>query len=146
MISHPGIVKIVADGRATVAVETSGCGSCGHGSSCGLGKLAHGQASTLMVVEAPAGLRPGDPVSLELPDSHMTYTVLLGYLFPAVGLLVGSGLAMDRFHTDAAAALGAAAGFLVALIAARLAVPHLRRWIPRPQLITFSKLESHHEH
>jgi len=136
MISHPGVVQIVAGGRATVAVETSGCSSCGHGSTCGLGKLAKGDSATLMVVDAPEGVRVGDSVSLEVPESHMTWTVLLGYLFPALGLLVGSGLGMDLFKTDGAAALGAIAGFFLALLIARLALPHLRRWIPAPQLIT----------
>ena len=38
MIEHRGIVQRVEAGQAMVAMETSGCASCGQGSSCGVGK------------------------------------------------------------------------------------------------------------
>lgn len=153
MIEHEAIVSFVKDGRATLAVNTGGCSSCGHSSGCGLGKLAKGNASssTTMVVDAPEGLMAGEHVTLQLPSEHMTYTVLLGYLMPALGLLIGSGVAMEIYQTDGAAALGAIVGFLFTLFIARLAVPFVSRLMPAPRVVpssnisNLSPMELHHE-
>ena len=144
MIEHSAVVQFVRNGRATIAVNTDGCSSCGHSSGCGLSKLSKGDPTAMMEVDAD-GMVAGDQVTLQLPSEHMTYTVLLGYLFPTLALLVGSGVAMEIFQTDGAAALGAIAGFLLALLIARLAVPFVLRLMPAPRLIPLSPLELHHE-
>ena len=144
MIEHSAVVQFVRNGRATIAVNTDGCSSCGHSSGCGLSKLSKGDPTAMMEVDAD-GMVAGDQVTLQLPSEHMTYTVLLGSLFPTLALLVGSGVAMEIFQTDGAAALGAIAGFLLALLIARLAVPFVLRLMPAPRLIPLSPLELHHE-
>lgn len=147
MIQHSAVVQFVRNGRATIAVSTDGCSSCGHSSGCGLSRLVKNDAdaTALMVVDAEEGIHAGDQVTLQLAPEHMTYTVLLGYLFPTLALLVGSGVAMEVFQTDGAAALGAIAGFLIALLLARLAVPVVSRMMPAPRLIPLSPMEHHHE-
>ena len=147
MIEHSAVVQFVKNGRATLSVSTDGCSSCGHSSGCGLSKLVKNDAdsTTTMVVDDCEGLHAGDKVTLQLAPEHMTYTVLLGYLFPTLALLVGSGVAMEVFQTDGAAALGAIAGFLIALLLARLAVPFVSRMMPAPRVIPLSPMELHHE-
>jgi len=42
--------------------------------------------------------------------------ILQAYLLPAIMLLLGAGLAFERFGTDGATALGAVAGLVLALL------------------------------
>ncbi len=135
MIEHRGIVHHVADGRAVVAMETSGCGGCGHGSSCSIGQLAEGRAATLITLPATPGLRPGDSVRIGLPASKLTLSALFGYLFPAIAMLLGAGLGSSWQGSDGGTALGAIIGFLAALIIARLAISHLPGLMSAPQLL-----------
>jgi sigma-E factor negative regulatory protein RseC len=138
MVEHTAVVRRSGGGKVTLAVDTSGCDACGHGSACGLGKLAKGgsTSTTLLELKSDQEFRPGEAVSLQFPGSHMTATTLFGYLFPALALLAGAGLGMAWFGSDAASAIGALLGFLAALLIARISLPHLRRWIPEPRLIS----------
>lgn len=136
IIEHLAVVRRCGGGKVTLQVDTSGCDACGHGSACGLGKLARGGSSTLLELNSDQDFRPGESVSLQYPSSHLTATTLFGYLFPALCLLAGAGLGLAWFDSDAASALGAVLGFMVALLIARLALPFLRRWIPEPRLIS----------
>jgi sigma-E factor negative regulatory protein RseC len=67
-----------------------------------------------------------------------TVLVLLGYLSPALAMLLGAGIAAAINGGDSALALGAIAGFLVALSIARMAIPLLPERRPAPQLIPLS--------
>lgn len=69
-------------------------------------------------------------------------SALLGYLFPAAAMLAGAWLGALSDGSDGAAALGAIAGFLAALAAARVVLGLL----PAPQPIPASSLEKTHEH
>ncbi|MDD2884649.1 MAG: SoxR reducing system RseC family protein [Dechloromonas sp.] len=140
MIEHRGIVHQVMNGRATIAMETSSCGSCGHGSHCSIGQLAEGRAATLITVPAPAGLQAGDAVRIGLPASKLTLSALLGYLFPALAMLLGAALGSSLQGSDGGTALGAIIGFLAALVIARLAISHLPGLMPAPQLLTTAPL------
>ena len=62
MIEHRGIVQRVEAGQAWVAMETSGCSSCGQGSSCGIGKMAAGRPATMLCVPVPGDIKAGDLV------------------------------------------------------------------------------------
>jgi sigma-E factor negative regulatory protein RseC len=135
MIEHRGIVQRVEGGKVIVAMETGGCESCGHGSSCGLGKIAGARASTLLTLSASGNLKAGDVVTIGLPENRMTVTALIGYLFPAVALLLGAGLGATLAGSDEATALGAIVGFLGALGIARIALWIVPGLHPVPQLI-----------
>ena len=151
MIEHRGIVQRVADGKAIVAMETAGCSSCGQGSSCGIGKMASGRPATLLTLPVGGDIKAGDMVMIGLPASRLTFSALLGYLFPAFAMIFGAWLGSLSDGSDGATALGAMAGFLGALAIARIAIGLVPGLMPAPQLITtsphsnLSQQEFHHE-
>lgn len=152
IIEHRGVVQRVEGDKAIVAMETVGCSSCKQGSSCGIGKLASGRAATLLTLPASPGIKPGDLVSIALPESRLTLSALFGYLFPAIAMLFGAwfGASMEG-GGDGSTALGAMAGFLGALASVRIIVGMLPNLMPAPQLIplsdpsALSQQEFHHE-
>ena len=151
MIEHRGIVQRVADGKAIVAMETAGCSSCGQGSSCGIGKMASGRPATLLTLPVGGDIKAGDMVMIGLPASRLTFSALLGYLFPAFAMIFGAWLGSLSDGSDGATALGAMAGFLGALAIARIAIGLVPDLMPAPRLITssphsnLSQQEFHHE-
>jgi sigma-E factor negative regulatory protein RseC len=138
MIEHRGIVQRVEAGQAIVAMETAGCSSCGQGSSCGIGKMAAGRPATLLTLPASPDLKAGDLVSIALPESRLTLSALLGYLFPAFAMMFGAWIGTVLDGSDGATALGAIAGFLGALTIARIAIGLVPGLMPAPQLIPVS--------
>ncbi|WP_374277968.1 SoxR reducing system RseC family protein [Azonexus sp.] len=136
LIEHRGIVQRVEGGRAVVAMETGGCSSCGHGSSCGIGRMAAGRAATLLTLPVGPEVQAGDTVCVALPADRLTRSALLGYLFPAFAMLLGAGLGAAFDGSDGATALGAIGGFLAALAVARVAIGLLPGLMPAPQLIS----------
>jgi sigma-E factor negative regulatory protein RseC len=138
MIEHRGIIQRVEGGKAIVAMETAGCSSCGQGSSCGIGKMASGRPATLITIPTSGDVRPGDFVLIGLPESKLTLSALLGYLFPAFAMLLGAWLGATLEGTDGSTALGAIAGFLGSLAIARLVIGLLPGLMPAPQLIPIS--------
>ena len=138
MIEHRGIVQRVEGGQAIVAMETAGCSSCGQGSSCGIGKMASGRPATLLTLPVSGDVRAGDLVSIALPESKLSLSALLGYLFPAFAMLLGAWLGATLDGSDGATALGAIAGFLGALAVARVVIGLIPGLMPAPQLIPIS--------
>ncbi|MEY2632262.1 MAG: hypothetical protein RIR00_916 [Pseudomonadota bacterium] len=136
MIEHEGVVQQVAGDRVVVALATAGCASCGQGGSCGVGRMAAGRPATLLTLkDAGGGWQPGQNVKVAIAESRLRGLALLGYLFPVLALLLGAGLGVLWQGSDAAAALGALAGFLLALCLARFALPLLPGWLPQPVLL-----------
>lgn len=138
MIEHRGIVQRVEGGKAIVAMETAGCSSCGQGSSCGIGKMASGRPATLLTLPVSGDIRAGDIVSIALPESKLSISALLGYLFPAFAMIFGAWLGAALDGSDGATALGAIAGFLGALAVARIVIGLVPGLMPAPQLIPIS--------
>jgi sigma-E factor negative regulatory protein RseC len=151
IIEHRGLVQRVEGGKAIVAMETTGCGSCGQGSSCGIGRMASGRAATLLTLSVGANVKVGDRVSIALPESHLTLSALFGYLFPALAMLLGAGVGATLQGSDEATAIGAMLGFLSALAITRTLIGRLPGLMPTPQLISLptpsslSQQEFHHE-
>ncbi len=152
LLEHRGVVQRVADGKAVIAMETSGCSSCGHGGSCGVGKMAAGRPATLLTLPTSEELRPGDVVAVVLPQGRLTTSALLGYLFPALAMLIGAGLGSSLDGSDGGTAIGAMIGFLIAIVLARLVIGLMPGLMPAPQLLArpqparISPKEFHHEH
>lgn len=140
MIEHRGVVQRVDGNKAVVAMETAGCSSCGQGSSCGIGKMASGRPATLLTIPVSGDIKAGDFVLIGLPESKLTLSALLGYLFPAFAMLLGAwfGASIEE-GSDAATALGAIAGFVAALVIARIVIGLVPNLLPAPQLIPLSK-------
>lgn len=135
LLEHRGIVQRVADGKAIVAMETTGCSSCGHGGSCGIGKMAAGRPATLLTLPVSDDIRAGDIVNIVLPQSRLNVSAVLGYLFPALAMLVGAWLGTVIDGSDGAVAIGGGVGFLGALALARLGIALMPSLLPTPQLI-----------
>jgi sigma-E factor negative regulatory protein RseC len=139
MIEHRGIVQRVDDGLAIVAMETAGCGSCGQGSSCGIGKMAAGRPATLLTLPVSGGIKAGDEVSIALPENKLTLSAVLGYLFPAFAMIFGAWLGAALEGSDGATALGAMIGFVGALAIARVVIGLVPGLLPAPQLIPLAR-------
>jgi len=75
-----------------------------------------------------------------MSKTGMTLSALLGYLFPAFAMLLGAWLGSTiEDGSDAATALGAIAGFVAALVIARIVIGLVPDMMPVPQLIPPSK-------
>jgi len=98
-----------ADVRMAVA---SSCQGCRARPVC-----ADGGGRIIRIV-APPNASVGDPVLLELDQANFALGVAIGYLLPALLLLLGA--AVSSFAGDAAAALGAAIGLVTGLLLVRL--------------------------
>ena len=152
LIEHRGVVQRVDDGLAIVAMETAGCASCGQGSSCGIGKMAAGRPATLLTLPVGSDIHAGDLVSIALPESKLTLSAVLGYLFPAFAMIFGAWLGAALEGSDGATAFGAMVGFLLALAIARIVIALVPGLLPAPKLIPIasqtqvSQQEFHHEH
>ena len=134
LIEHRGVVQRVDNGLAIVAMETAGCSSCGQGGSCGIGKIAAGRPATLLTLPVSGNIKAGDEVSIALPESKLTLSAVLGYLFPAFAMIFGAWLGAALEGSDGATALGAMIGFLGALAIARVVIGLVPGLMPAPQL------------
>jgi len=108
--SHAGITRI----RLEQAAACAGCGS--------RGTCASASAKPQFIdVRLSAPTTSGSHVTLSMPESSVALAAVLGYLLPALGLLLGAVVASVLFSGDLPAVLGAVLGLLAALIAVRLA-------------------------
>jgi len=99
----------VADVRMAVA---SSCQGCRARAVCTDG------GGQLIRIVAPPNASVDDPVLLELDQANFALGVAIGYLLPALMLLLGA--AVSSFAGDAAAAPGAAIGLATGLLLVRL--------------------------
>src|SRR6185369_6000409 len=142
MIEHWGMVKRIDGGRATVVVETTACGVCGHVGHCGIEKCAVGSQAAMLNLPAANGMKVGDFVNVGLSEFRLSLAAMFGYLFPALATLVGALVGILSGGTDSATALGAAAGFAGSLVVARIALTYTPGLSPTPQLIPSSTLSA----
>lgn len=101
MDSPVGRIVAVADGRATVSVNTAAvCSRCAAGKGCGAGLLGAGNQPRLIEVRLESGmqLKPGDEVSLTLAPSHLLRAAMLAYGLPLAGVIIALGLAWYTNH------------------------------------------------
>lgn len=133
-LEHRAVVQRVDGGKATVAMNPAACGSCG-GGGCGIGKMAGARAATLLTLPVSGAIRAGDVVIVALPESRLTMAAIFGYLAPVLAMLLGAGTGATLDGGDAATALGALAGFVVALAGGRLIIGRTPQLLPSPELI-----------
>lgn len=149
-VSHEGVVESVTRGVARIRVATGGCSSCGHATGCGIGRLAAGRQATVIQATAPAGLREGQRVSLDIDTGSVTVGAVLGYLAPALAILVGAAAGQAATGMDAGAAAGAALGCcgglaFIRVLRLALPLPTLRPLESPSRPISFHALESRHD-
>lgn len=131
-----GTVIDVKDGKATVLLEAgascSTCRSCAERES---GRME-------IVLDAPPGLHPGQRVSVEVGPQNLTWSILLTFVLPTVGLvagmIVGHKYPLPVLGKDlSSAAFGFA--FLIAGLATTITVDRLwgsRKW-PPPKIVSW---------
>lgn len=118
MLHATASVLSVRDGMADLRIDApAACGSCAAQAACGSGGPAR-----LVRIAAPAGVRAGDRVSLQLPEADLNRGALLAYLLPALTTLLGCVLLAAG--GDAPAALGAALGLALGLVCLRISARH----------------------
>ncbi len=119
--SGTGIVeRILPDGRASVRVSRAeACSSC---ESVGACQALGGQTKDhLLVLANPHGARPGQTVTLRLPESSVLKASAMLYGLPALTLVgfAGAGYALAPslgWGVDPTAALGAGLGLTVGIL------------------------------
>ncbi len=113
MLKARGRVIEVRDGTAELRLTTtSSCHGCRAQAVCGSGR------EQSVRIAAPADLAVGDVVSLQLGEAQFSLGVAIGYLLPALTLLLGAILL--SFAGDAAAVVGAAIGLAIGILLVRL--------------------------
>jgi sigma-E factor negative regulatory protein RseC len=121
---HHGVVQALDGDHASVAVTVRGCSGCGEKSGCAIGKLSgEGKTAHLRLPVEP-GLRAGDRVRLSLGHGGLNRAALIGYLLPALLLVVGAAIGEALSASNGGAALGALLGGGVALLLGR-ALPRI---------------------
>jgi sigma-E factor negative regulatory protein RseC len=132
MLQEPAIVleTFEESAAAWMLVEVrrnTGCGHCASKSGCGTGVLSQWwDRSTLRLkLPNPNGLRRGDQITLELPESALLQASLWVYILPLLSLLA-TALAYESLaaslgwpRREGLTALAGAAGLAGGLLAAR---------------------------
>ena len=117
-----------ANGMAWVAAnEQSGCSACQSQQTCGisgLGKFMSRRRPALPIRRADA--RVGDELLVCVDETELLRAGLFAYLLPTLLAVVGTALADAVGAGDLVAALTAASGFVVGLVAARFLAPKPR--------------------
>jgi sigma-E factor negative regulatory protein RseC len=115
------------------AAQSGACGACGVKSGCAtskLGKLLRPRPRVWRVAN-DLGLRPGESVTLHLPEAALLSAAAIAYLPPMFGVLAGASAAAAVGASDLGAAIGAIGGFVAGLIFSRwLGRRHAARYAP----------------
>lgn len=106
-----GIVARVEGDYAWIdIVDGSGCGNCKSREGCGSGLLGLTAPSRQRRLFNTIGARPGDAVTLRVPEGGVVKAALLAYLFPLTLGIAGAAGGMWLGGNDAYALIGLLAG------------------------------------
>jgi positive regulator of sigma E activity len=89
MVRDRGVVAEIQDGMARVAMKPEDHTHC---NSCGLCRRGPEGLSLLIDVPAPAGLKPGAEVVVEIPGPDPARSAVIILLIPLAFLIAGIGL------------------------------------------------------
>jgi len=128
-----GTITALEGGMARVRIDTGGCQGCGQGSSCSIGRMASGRKTELSLV-APEGLEVGQQVTLSLPERGLHTMAIIGYLMPALAMVLGAAIAHAFYEGDGPTAIGAILGFLLSLALIRLIAARAPALMPPPTI------------
>ena len=127
-------VLAVGHGRArAVCDDRASCGACGSSGRCALRWFAGPSATSIEIpdhTDDRQPLRPGETVTLSVPDGEILRAAATVYLPPLAGLLLGalagrSVAGLGEAGTLFAAFAGAAAGWFMARSWSRLRPPRI---------------------
>ncbi len=99
IVTHPGIVKKVADNSIEIAIMvTSGCSSCEIKGACSVSDVE--EKSVIVNTDNTDQYKLGQTITIEMKQSLGTWAVLLGYIFPFLvlftGLIIFISLGLDQ--------------------------------------------------
>jgi len=133
MSSHQASARVVRLDGGRIWIETlpeSGCAACATGSGCGALRW-RSRRPAVFAVPAPTNGQAavGDTVLVEIPDGALLLGALAQYLAPLAGMFAGAiALSLPGAQpSDFAIGLGATAGLLAGLFAARVLAARLAR-------------------
>jgi sigma-E factor negative regulatory protein RseC len=134
MITEQGRV-VGTEGRFALieATQSGGCTACSVNSACPTSKLGKFLRPRPRVwrIANEEDLRPGDTVTLQLPEAALLSAAAIAYLPPMFGMLAGASATAALAASDLEATLGAIGGFLAGLALSRwLGRRHAARYAP----------------
>ncbi len=144
IVREQGVVEGVEGGKAEVLMEPAAPGSCNGCRACavGLGEVRR------LKVDAPEGLESGSKVVVEVALPSVYVGILLLFVLPIAGLLVGGliGEAIaNRFAaedgTETVAVVAGIAGFGMGLLVGYLGGRKIRAGMPEPRIVEVRKTE-----
>ncbi|WP_035382709.1 SoxR reducing system RseC family protein [Ferriphaselus sp. R-1] len=137
MIETSARVVSVESGVVRIEPTTqSGCGGCKSRSSCGVSGLAKyfSNSRQAIAIRCDVPVELGEELQLRMSEGDLFKAGLFAYLLPSVLALVGAGMVTSFGGGDAAAVVGAVAGFVLAFLLTRVT-----GWTP-----SLSAHKSHH--
>ncbi len=132
MIEHGRVVAVEDDAYWVETISSNACGSCAAQKGCGQGLLSEyfeGRSNHLRVLKGAASdteYALDDQISFEVADSALLASAFVVYTLPLIAMLVLAAVADALWQSTAAAPLGAAAGFIVGFLPARMMNSALR--------------------
>lgn|SRR5690554_1744886 len=131
MIEARARILTVHNGRARLAVldRQEGCGRCDEPGGCRSVRIAYALRPPKSEFELPdtLGVKVGDEVVLQMPDGVALRGALASYGLGVLLMIGGAALGNLLVGGDGAAAVGAAAGLVLAVCIHR-ALTRSRRW------------------
>jgi sigma-E factor negative regulatory protein RseC len=126
MVERARVVAVEPGACWVETIATPGCGACAAGKGCGGGVIGRllGERRHHLRVALPASVRPAvdDEVEIGVREHSVLRASVLAYLLPLAGIVAGA-VAGERLAptggSDAWSMAAAAAGFLLAVAAAR---------------------------
>jgi len=120
MIEEQAMVLRAQDGRVEIQMQRqSACNHCELNQGCGTGAIGRllGHRSKPLVIDSNLVLKPGDRITLGLPDSSFLKASLLIYGLPLFALVLSSAAGHWFFNgTETEVLLSAIAGFCGGLV------------------------------
>lgn len=133
MMNETGrVVAVEEDGLWVETIQRSTCGSCAARNGCGQNLMARllGHTSYLWVLlegRSSEDYRPGQEVSIGVPEAVVVRGSLFVYLTPLLAMIAGAGALQHLTGSDGWSALGALAGLALGGLVVRWQAHRTRR-------------------
>lgn len=131
------VISVKSNQALVETLQQSGCGHCSAAGGCGSGtlsKLSCFSKSRSFWVSNPVSAHPGEEVVVSVPEGAVLRGVVVGYLLPLFGLMLGAGVGSSWLspsgNADLIAVLGAMSGLMMGFLLAR----RLTRQNPQPYI------------
>lgn len=127
------VTRVEGDFAWVEVVSGNSCGSCKSQGSCGSGLLGLTASPRQFRLLNGVGARPGDAVSITMPEGGVVKAALLGYLLPLSLGIAGAAAGMHLGGADGPALIGLGLGLAAGLLLLKLVSRRREPW-PRMSL------------